>query len=165
MTRRWRCPRFRMMDKGDFESFIWSTASADFLAEPEHATIKKAVDAVDEAEQPDHIEVKTYFAKLKNHSKTAASSRSSAGAAGAPPAGQVSRHGKATGTVCHLCSRSGGNTPRTSTSASTWTKITLIPCSLSQTRSTRIPWTKGGNSTRTASVSVLAIERQSRCSS
>ena len=36
-------------------------------------------------------------AKLKNHSKAAASSRSSAGAAGAPPAGQVSGHGKATG--------------------------------------------------------------------
>ena len=70
-----------------------------FLAKPEHATIKKAVDAVDEAEQPDHIEVKTHFAKLKNHSKAAASSRSrsSAGAAGAPPAGQVSGHGKATG--------------------------------------------------------------------
>ena len=56
--------RFRMMDKDDLESFIRSTASADFLAEPEHATIKKAVDAVDEAEQPDHIEVKTHFAKL-----------------------------------------------------------------------------------------------------
>ena len=55
--------------------------------------------AVDEAEQPDQIEVKTHFAKLKNHSKAAASSRSSAGAAGAPPTGQVSGHGKATGIV------------------------------------------------------------------
>ena len=31
--------RFRMMDKDDLESFIRSAASADFLAEPEHATI------------------------------------------------------------------------------------------------------------------------------
>ena len=60
--------RFRMMDKDDLESFIRSTASADFLAEPEHATINKAVGAFDEAELPNHIEVKTLFAKLKNHS-------------------------------------------------------------------------------------------------
>ena len=61
-TRRWLCSAFRMMDKDDFESFIRSTASADFLADPVHATIKKAVDEV-EAEQPDHIEVKTHYLK------------------------------------------------------------------------------------------------------
>ena len=91
--------RFRMMDKNDLESFIRSTASADFLAEARARNKLKSRDAVDEAELPDHIEVKTLFAKLKNHSKAAASSRSSAGAAGAPPAGQVSGHGKATGIV------------------------------------------------------------------
>ena len=60
--------RFRMVDKDDLESFIRSTVSADFFTEKGHAAVKKIVDAVDEVEQPDRIEVKTHFENLKNHS-------------------------------------------------------------------------------------------------
>ena len=94
--------RFRMVDKDDFESFIRSTVSVDFFTEKGHAAVKKIVDAVDEVEQPDRIEVKTHFENLKNHSLAAASSSSSAAAAGAPPAGPVSGHDKATGIVLPL---------------------------------------------------------------
>ena len=124
---------------------------ADFISEPEHAAVKWAVDAVDEAEQPDHIEVKTHFAKLKNHSSAAASSSSSAAAAGAPPARPVWGHDKATGIVLPPEPKKPRKYTKKIDRRSTWTKITLIPCSFSQTRSTRIPSAKGGDSTRTAS--------------
>ena len=155
--------RIRMMDKDDLESFIRSTASADFLAEPEHATLKKPSMRSTKPSSP----ITSRSRLISRSSRITAWRPHRPG----PVEVQLVRHqreksrgmARRLALFCHLSPRSGRNTPRTSTSASTWTKITLIPCSLSQTRSTTIPWT-ATQLVRQAFLSVLAFARQSQCS-